>query len=830
MERRHSVTRSPRTIKSPVTPFNLGFGLRLLRRSPGFSIMAISVLALGIGATTTMLGVIDAVLLRPLPYPEPDRLVQIWGQDLARGVPFHSVQYPDVAVWRQESRTLDPVCAFRTGSTSLTTGGDPESADLARVNAELLEMLGAAPVAGRFFIPEEDAPGAPRVAVVSHAIACRHFGTAAAAIDREVVLDGAAHRVVGILPAGFWIPAGELEVVVPLAESGSREEGSSSSTVSVLARLAPGRTMAEAQSELDAISLQLDETFGEPRARRPRDVKVWGVHEFLTRRVRQSVLVLSGAVAMVLLIACVNVASLLLARAGRRRQELAVRSALGADRKDLVWQLLSECGLLAAAGGLAGMALAWGGTSILTWLVPNGVALIGQVTMNARMLVAGLVISLLTTLIFGLGPALSLAFEGPATVLRSSVRSQAGRTAGIRGAALRRLLVVAELAASTILLVAAGLLLRSFIAMQAIDPGFDPEGAVTCSVTLRAETYSQPDERTNFFKQMLDELHSAPGITAAGMVSSLPLTGHNQGAVLVAESGPIATAEDAPIIWFRLTSPGYFRAMRIPLIRGRLLDSPEPVADAILVNQAFAARFWPGEDPIGKRVAPAYGRSGETSGEDREWQTVVGVVGDVRHMRLTNPPDLELFMPYEEMTPASMRVVVRTALDTAATTSLLATAAATADPGQAVSPVLTMEEAMSRALASGRMSALLLALFAGVALLLAAVGLYGVIAYSVSQRTAEIGVRMALGADRRRVLRMVLGEGLTTTILGLALGLAVALAATRLLQSMLYQISTLDVATFLVVTASLLAVALLATWLPARRATQVDPLVALREL
>jgi putative ABC transport system permease protein len=744
-------------------------------------------------------------------------------------VPFHSVPYTDVAVWRQESRILDPICAYRAGSTSLTTGGNPESVALARVSAELPAMLGAVPAAGRFFIPEEDAPGAPRVAVVSHAIACRHFGTAAAAIDRELMSDGTAYRVVGVLPAGFWIPGGELGLLVPLAETGSRDEGASRSTVSVFARLAPGRTMAEAQAELDTISLQLDETFGEPRAGRPRDVRVWGMHEFLTRRVRQSVLVLSGAVVLVLLIACVNVANLLLARAGRRRRELAVRSALGARRKDLVWQLLSECGLLAAAGGLAGILLAWVGTWALIRLVPDGVALIGQVAMNARMLGAGLVISLLTTLLFGLGPALSLAFESPATVLRGSARSQV-RSSGLKGTALRRLLVVAELAGSAVLLVAAGLLLRSFIAMQAIDPGFDPADTVTCSVALRAESYSQPEERTRFFAQMLDELYNAPGVSAAGMVSALPLTGYNQGAVLIAESGPITTAEDAPIIWFRLTSPGYFRAMGIPLVRGRLLDSPEPVAGAVLVNQAFAARFWPGEDPIGKRIAPAYGRSGETSDEDREWQTVVGVVGDVRHMRLTNPPDLELFMPYEEMAPARMQVVVRTTLDTATTSSLLATAATSADPAQAVSPVLTMEEAMSRALASGRMSTALLAVFAGIALLLAAVGLYGVIACSVSQRTAEIGIRVALGADRQRVLRMVLGEGLTTTILGLGLGVAIAMAATRLLRAMLYQVSTLDAATFVTVTASLLAVALLATWVPARRATRVDPLVALRDL
>jgi len=808
--------------------YSLSLGLRALRRSPGHSLVAVVVLALGIGATTTMIGVVDAVLLRPLPYPEPDRLVQIWGQDLARDVPFYSVAYPDVAAWREASQTLDPICAFQGSAASLSTGGEAESVAVVRGSWELLPMLGTVPAAGRLFHAAEDVPERPKVAILAHALAVRHFGTAAAAVGAEVVLDGGEHLVVGVLPVGFRFPTGESGLFLPLAESAVREQGRRAPTVSVYARLADGRSRAEAQAELDELSRRLDEE--SPEHGRLRDVKVWGVHEFMTRGVRRSVVICAAAVVLVLAVACLNVANLLLARATRRRRELAVRAVLGASRGQLVRQLLVECGLLAAAGCLVGLALAWLGTWGLLRFVPSFVPLTDQVTMNGRMLGAALVVSVVTAFVFGLGPALSLSLVSPVAALRGSARSGAGTGSDRRATGLRRLLVVTELAVSTVLLVAAGLLLRTFLAMQAVDPGFTPSGVVTGSVTLRADSYAERAERIRFFGQMLETLVASPGVEAAGVTSALPLTGFNQGVRVVSDSGPITTGEDAPIVWFRMVSPGYFRALGIPLVRGRLLESPEPVTGAMLVNEAFAARFWPGEDPIGKRIGPAFARPGAAPGEaEEDWSTVVGVVGDVRHMRLTNPPDLELFFPYDQMTPSSVQVVVRTALAPDAAASTLAAAVAAADPGQAVGSPEPMDEALARALDLGRMPALLLGAFAGIAIVLAAVGLYGVISYSIGERTTEIGVRMALGADSGKVLLMVLREGLATATAGLAIGVAGALAATSLLRTMLFEVSARDPATFVVVTIGLLAVAMLAVAVPARRAAAVAPNIALRQ-
>jgi len=792
-----------------------------MRRFPGQTTAAVVVLALAIGLTTTVFGVLDAVLLQPLPVAEADRLVQLWGQDPERNIPFFSVAYADVAEWSRRSKTLEHITASRVSSASVTTGGDPESAPLIRVGWELFRLLGTRPAAGRFYGPEEDVPEGPRVAVIVEGIASRHFGTIDNAIGRTITLDGTDHEVIAVLPSGFWFPGGAAGVLVPLAESDDREPGSERRTVSVYARLAAGRTIDEAQAEIDEMSRQLDEEFSASR-RGPRDVRAWGVHQFMTRHVRPRIMVLSGGVVLVLLIACGNLANLMLVRTNHRRRELAVRGALGAGRLHLAGQLLCECLLVTVVGGIGGVLLAWVGVRVLVGIAPAGVPLMGQLAIDGRVVLFAVVISVLASLLFGLGPAVGVALRSSPSALSDSLRAS-GRSSGVRAARLRRLLVVAELAGTAMLLVAAGLLLRSFMRMQAIDPGFSTSGVVSTVVALRAERFGEPAQRLDFFRRMLDELHTSPGIEAAGIVSTLPLTGTNRGAYMVSQSGAITQPEEAPVIWFRLTTPGYFSAMSIPLVKGRMIEDPEIDGAVVLVNEAFATRFWPGEDPIGKQLGPAFLRTGM----ERVWSTVIGVVGNVRHMNLTRGPDLELFIPYNDDPFPVMRVVVRTSLDGASVASVLAAAAAEADPAQAVSAPLAMEDAMRRALASGRLSAALLGTFAIVALALAAVGLYGVISYGVGQRTAEIGIRIAVGAEPRNVLCMVFREGLTTTLAGVGVGAVAALALNRLLSTMLYQVSAWDAATFAVVIAVTVGTGLLATVLPARRAARLDPVAAL---
>ena len=804
---------------------DLRFALRVLRRSPGFAALAVVTLALGIGATVTMFSVADAVLIRPLPYRDPARLVQIWGQNLARNIPFHQVEYADVSVWRQEARSFEGLSAAVSLTASLAGRGDPETVQVTRANAELLPLLGITMAAGRSFLPEEDHPGAGRVVVITHGLWQRRFGGSPAAVGDSIKLDGVAHTIVGVLPAGFRSPTNPVDVLVPLADDGARgRENPPTPTVTVFGRLRPGVTREQAQAEMDQLSRGLDKQFPSPV--RARSVRVWGLSEFRTRDVRVSLLVLAGAVTMVLLIACVNVANLLLARAGLRRGEVAIRAALGARRRRLVLQLLTENLIVGLGAGVLGLVAAHWGVQALRYLVPARVPSLDQAGIDLRAVSFALLASLITVVLFGLGPALALANPRAVATLQSGMKDQ-GRGHGRRlGRGLRDALVAAEVALSIMLLVGAILLIQSFARLQQVNPGFDPTGVLSATVTLNAERYREPGQSAAFFRRFLEELERTPGVVAAGITSSLPLSGHNQGTYVVGESGAVTGLEDAPVTWFRRVSAGYFRAIGIPLLRGRLFDTAEERnPGTVIVNQAMAEWYWPGRDPIGQHL-----RGGSPDPRAAgPWLTVVGVVGNVHHMALTAAFEPEMYLPYIATPSRSVAVAVRTTLKPESLAPVLAGVARAIDPEQAVSTVRTLEAAVYDAAASERLSTALLGLFAALAVLLAVVGLSGVTSYIVDQRTHEIGIRMALGARRADVLRLVFRDGMLATTVGVVVGLAGAAAATSLMGAMLFGVSARSPLAFAAAPLLLVIGALAGIWLPARRATAIDPLAALRE-
>jgi len=807
---------------------DLRYALRVFRRSPGFTALAVVTLALGIGATVTMFSVADAVLVRPMPYPEIDRIVQIWGQNLARNVPFHNVTYPDVAAWREEARSFQGLAALTTGTASLGGRGNAEMVRLGRANAELLPMLnGGEMAAGRSFRPDEDRPGAAPVAVISHELWQRRFGGEPGAVGELVTLDGVPRTILGVLPEGFRAPTAPVDVFLPLADDGAREREAAAPpppSVVAFARLRPGVTLEQAQADIERVSRSLDQRFPSPQ---PRSVRVWGYTDFRTRTVRVSLLVLAAAVAMVLLVACVNVANLLLARAGLRRGELAIRTALGASRRRLVAQILAESAVLGAAAGALGLAIAWWSVRALVVLAPRSVPSLDQAGIDLRALGFALLASMFTVALFGLGPAAVLTRPSRISSMTGSLKDQGRRPASRLGGGLRGALVAAEVALSLVLLVGAVLLLQSFARLQQVRPGFNPQGVMTATVALNADRYREPGQSVAFFRRLLEQVQGAPGVAAVGITTSLPFSGHNQGTIMVGESGAVTRREDAPILWFRYVSAGYFRALEIPVLRGRLFDPVEERnAGTVIVNQEMAARYWPGEDPIGRRIRPPV----RDPRAPLPWLTVVGVVGGIHHMALAAPAEPEMYMPYAG--GASIRAVtvaVRAAVDPLTLGPVLAAAARTIDPEQAVSAVGTLESAVSASTASERLSTTLLGLFAAIAVALAVVGLCGVTSYLVDQRTHEIGVRMALGARRGDVLRLVFREGIAATAIGLVLGLAGSAAATRVIQSMLFGMSAWDPLAFASGPIVLLLGAVAGIWLPARRATGIDPLVALRE-
>ncbi len=805
------------------------FALRQLLKNPGFAAVAVLTLALGIGANTAIFSLVNAVLLRPLPYPEPGELVQLRSAWSGKpSIDLGTAAYFEV---KAQSRLLNRVAAYTGGEFTLTGTGAAERLLTGAVTADFFPLLGVQPALGRNFTAEEDAPNGPKAVVLGHGLWQSRFGADPSILNRTITLNDRSYTVVGILPARFQYPEPfQLWTPLALSDTGGTfvKHGEGMMLINAIGRLKSGVTVAQAQTEVQTIAQRLQsETSAPTPGQRGRDdgaLTLVGLHEQVVGDVKRMLLVLLGAVAFVLLIACANVANLLLARAAARQKEMAVRAALGAGRWRIVRQLLAECTLLSLAGGGLGLLLAFCGVDALARLSGANLPTMHDIRIDAWVLVFTLGVSLITGLAFGLVPAFQAARSDVNATLKDEGRGDIG---GHRNW-LRQLLVVSEVALALVLLVGAGLLIKSFSRLIDVDPGFRTAGVLTCQLNLAADK-AQP-QKINLVQQILDRLRSLPGVQAVAATDSLPLTPMARITVVEIEGQPPidmamlrrgelkVTPASRPTV-----TPDYFNAMGISLKSGRTftLQDSRPSAGVVMVNEAFEKHHFPGESAVGKRIH-LLGSKGV------RWLTIVGVVSNVRQNGLAGDVKLEVYNPVLDDLEAAISFVIRSSGDPTSLMATMRAAVSSVEPNQALHNVTTMEQRLAKTTTSRRLSMTLLGSFAAVALLLAAVGIYGVMSYAVTQRQREIGVRMALGAQKSAVLGLIIRSGLRLALAGVACGLLGAFALTRYLSSLLYSVKATDPVTFMGVAVGLTSVALLAAWLPARRATRVDPIVALR--
>jgi putative ABC transport system permease protein len=791
------------------------YALRSLRHHPVFTLTAVLTLAIGIGANTAIFSVVNAVLLRPLPFPEPERLVTVWGHHAAIG--RETASLPDFLDWRRESRSFAGMAARANTQFILTGAGEPEVVRGALVTANYFRVLGAPIPVGRGFRDEEERGGAARVAVLSDGFWRREFGGSTEVVGRQITLGGVPYTIVGAGARGLAVPD---EVDVWSTFPTDTTLGRRNDFLEVVGRLAPGADQRRAQEEMTTIARRLERAY--PNSNGGWGVELVGLQERIVGEIRPALLVFMGAVGLVLLIACANVANLMLARVAAREREVTIRAALGASRRRLVRQLLTESVVLSLAGGALGLGLAVWGVHALQALEPGTIPRLEEIGVNANALAFALGLSVATGLLFGIVPATRLMRYDLRDGLAEGGRGMAGHRSAGR---TRSLLVLAEVALACVLLVGAALLLTSFVRLQHVDPGFQPGGILTARVTLPRARYDDPARQAAFADALLERVRNLPGVTEAALASDAPLgDGPPYWSFAVAgveQPGP-DVVQDAVI--FR-TTPDYFRTFAIPLLRGRLYDASDrgDAAPVALVSQALAQRYWPDRSPLGARIT--LGNPADTSSV---WMTVVGVVGDVRQEGPAAAAYPQLYLPLAQVSSRSLLIALRTPGDPPSLTPAVKRAVSAIDPGLALGRVATMEERVAGALARPRVNALLLGGFAATALVLAALGIYGVIAYSVVQRTRELGIRMALGARAADVLQLVLRQGMAPVLGGLALGLAGAAVASRVLRGLLYGVGGTDLTTYAAVATFLAAVALLASYLPARQAAAADPVVALR--
>jgi putative ABC transport system permease protein len=787
---------------------DLRYGFRMLLRTPAVSGLAILALALGIGANSAIFSVVYAVLLRPLPVKDAGRVAAIQSYNPKFNIPPINPSYSVFGNWRKQAVSFDQMAASSSSAADLELNRTHEKVIFWRVTAGFFPMMGVQPSTGRMFTKEEDAPGAPRVAMISDALWARGFGRNSAAVGQTVRLDGEPYTIVGVAPSGFHIDGKPADVYAPIAQDPADRKHYLA--ITAYARLKPGIAIAQAQSEMDAVARALDTRNAGWKAR------VLGLRESMAQDIRLSLLVLSGAVALVLLIACANIASLLLARSSARRRELAVRAALGAPRGRLVRQFLTESALLGLLGGVAGLGLAAWSMRLIP-LLEN--ARLPNLLLDARVdpVVFGftLLVSLATALAFGIAPAFSSVPSRVQETLQTSTRT--GRSRGTKR--LWNTLVVSETALALVLMIGATLLIRSFFYLRDTAPGFHVDGLLTAPLTA-----AHGQDAAAFYDQALDKIRALPGVSSATVASCLPLDGDFRAMSLPLEGHQYNRPQDWPILWNRAVSEDYFRTLEIPLRRGRVFARTDAAGAArvAIINEAMARRFWPGESPVGKHM----GNPG------REYFEIVGVVGDVRHQDATKEGLPEVFFPARQALPPSVTVAVR--VDPAVARNPMRLAPALAKSVASMSgaasppPVKELLATASDRLAPKRLTTGMIAVFASLALLLAAIGIYGVLSFTVAQRTHEIGLRMALGAERRGVLGLVVGEAALVAMAGIGIGLAGSLALSRVLRTLLYGVSPTDPAVFAAVSCTLFAVAMIAACIPAWRASRVDPVVALR--
>jgi predicted permease len=802
---------------------DLRYGARMLLKQPGFTLIAVLTLALGIGANTAIFSVVNGVLLKPLPYRNPEQLIRVF--ETSQTQPKFPVAQGNFQDYRAQNSTLAGLALYTRRDQELSQDGKPEQLAALGITAGYFEVLGVRPLLGREFRREDELPESSPGVILSHALWQRRFNSDAGIIGKSVILSGRQHTIIGVMPAGVQhvggdyrsMPHGEtVDVWGPLQMPA--QAGRGGHFCNAVGRLKPGVSVAQANADLNVIAERNAQQF--PNTNRPFRVTVKSLHEEIVGRSQTMLLVLLGAVFFVLLIACVNVANLLLARATVREREIAVRTAVGAGRWRIVRQLLTESVLLALLSSGVGVLLAQWAIAALSTLGPEQLPRLQAVSIDGRILLFTLGLTIVTGILFGLAPALQAGNVNLNELLKEGGRSGVGQ----RQRRLRDGLVIVEVALALVLLVGAGLLIRSFWKLQGADPGFNPERVLTASLTLPNARYADPPKLIAFHQQLLERVTALPGVQSAGLTSDLPWTGYDENAGFNIE-GKTFPPNDGAGGRYHYVSPDYFRTVGVPLIAGRFTNNADgqDAPRAILINQAMAELYWPGESAVGKRITFI----GQPK-SDKDWFNVIGVVGDVKDFPHSAAAVPAFYWALTQQTQRQVILAVRSSADPLSLVEAVRNEVRALDPDLPLADIKPLETVAATALASQRFTLWLVGFFAGTALLLAALGIYSVLSYLVAQRTQEIGVRMALGAQFGDVLKLVIRQGMTLVLLGVTAGLVAALGLTRLMKGLLYQVSATDPLTFVAIGLLLTLVALLACWLPARRATKVDPIIALR--
>lgn len=795
---------------------DLRYGVRMMLKKPSFTLIAFLTLSLGIGATTALFSIVNGVLIRPLGYREESRIVTLWQSNLKNGIEREETSPANFLDWRERLQACEMISAIEPFGHSMIGEGEPERFRSWVVTENFFEILGAAPLLGRTFLPEEHGAGRGNVIVLGYGLWQRRFGGDPQLIGRQLSLNGQPHTVVGIMPPDFQYPAGR-ELWAPRGPRPNDKLIRGGTYIKVIGRLKATRTVDQAQAELNAVSAQLAAEY--PQTNANLGGVVAPIREVIIGSARRGLLVLFGAVGFVLLIACANIASLLLARGAERSPEIAIRAALGASRTRLLRQLLLESLLLAISGAAGGLLLAYWLVDAILAFSPANIPRLDQVTLDPAACGFAVIVAFLTALLFGLAPAMQLTQLGAHSLLKDVGRISTG---GLGRRRLSHLLVVSEIAMAMALLVGAGLLIRSFVTLMGVNPGFSVDRALTLEVQIgRNRT---PEQMAAFITEANDRLRSLPGVRAVGLTTALPF--HDNQITLPTTfqilDRPASPGQETTAYQLGVT-PDYLPALGAPLLRGRQLtdfDKADSTRVA-LINQSLARRYWPLEDPIGKKIS--FDTFGQTEGRE-----IVGVVGDVRPRGLDSEPRPEIYIPYAQRPFGSVTWLVRTTGDPASLLPFVKAKIREGNPTQTFASVSTLEELLDRSTGARRFNVFLLGAFATLALLLAGVGLYGLVSFTTAQRAQEIGLRMALGAQTGDILKLVLGQGMRLAFTGLALGLAAALALTRVMEGLLFGVGATDTSTYVAVALLLLVVAFLACWIPARRATKVDPMIGLR--
>jgi predicted permease len=802
------------------------YGLRVLGTSPGFTAIAVLTLALGIGANTAMFSAVNAILLRPLPYRDSSQLVNIWGTS-ARYPEFRmTLSVPELNDVKAQNHSFDSVAAHHDKEMNWTGHGEPEVISVTEVSQDFFKTLGVLPVRGRTFAAEEEIPGKDQVVILSDALWRSRFGSDVEILGKTITLDGTAYTVVGVMPRGFRFQDfsdDAPQLWKPLAYSAKIAEGRTDRRSFVIARLRRGVNVRQAETEVQTIAARMAKSY--PKEDEGQGLSITSLKQGVVHGVQPALLILLAAVSCVLLIACVNVANLFLARSRKRQREIAIRAALGATRARLIRQLLVESVLLATAGGLAGLAVGTWGIDVIRRFAPADTPRLADISIDRSVLWFTLAVSILTGIVFGLVPALQASRPDLNTSLRDGVAISGSGYGASGHHRLRSLLVVSEVALAVVLLIGSVLMLKSFSRLTRTNPGFRTDHALTAQISVPETKYETAEKQRAFFDSVLGRIQGLPGVQSAALMATPILADYLRMSELTIEGQPSNDPRFEPYFEDTTITPDYFQAAGITLLAGRTFDARDTGENpgVVIVNETLALRYWPARQAIGKRVSYSTDKDGNP-----DWCEIVGVARDARDVDLTKLPKAEIYLPFSQNVSPGMNLLVRTQGDTSALEPAIRDAVWSIDRDQPVQAMATLEQAVARSEAAPKFHTVLLGIFAALGLAITLVGIYGVISYSVSQRTREIGIRMALGAQTRDVLRGVLWDGMKPALVGLAIGTIAALGLTRVLGSLLFEVSATDPATFVAVSALLACVALAACYLPARRAMRVDPMVALR--